>query len=143
VIGDGPVGRLEDSSIANSVCKGHHNANGRSGRKWCGTASELFSGRGTVLHTLISEPEIFGFLYVYPDRIDSWASSFSWFDSPVRMSYRYLQHWMMHPILEHLEVPPCEAGEPRACWSRARKASPIWQGTVMPALAKAREAPTF
>lgn len=61
---------------------------------------------GTVLHTFgFPEPEIFGFLYVYPDRIASLGIFVpSWFDSPVRTSYRYLQHWMMHPCLwKHLE----------------------------------------
>jgi electron-transferring-flavoprotein dehydrogenase len=56
---------------------------------------------GTVLHTLgYPEPEIFGFLYVYPDRVASLGIFVpSWFDNPVRTSYRYLQHWMMHPYL--------------------------------------------
>ncbi len=61
---------------------------------------------GTVLHTLgYPEPEIFGFLYVYPDRMASLGIFVpSWLDSPVRTSYRYLQHWMMHPYLwRHLE----------------------------------------
>ncbi len=61
---------------------------------------------GTVLHTLgYPEPEIFGFLYVMPDRIASLGIFVpSWLDSPVRTSYRYLQHWMLHPyIWRHLE----------------------------------------
>jgi electron-transferring-flavoprotein dehydrogenase len=56
---------------------------------------------GTVLHTFgYPEPEIFGFLYVYPDRTAS-AGIFvpSWFENPVRTSYRYLQHFVMHPYL--------------------------------------------
>jgi electron-transferring-flavoprotein dehydrogenase len=56
---------------------------------------------GTVLHTLgFPEPEIFGFLYVHPDRIASLGIFVpSWFDSPVRTAYQYLQHWMLHPYL--------------------------------------------
>jgi electron-transferring-flavoprotein dehydrogenase len=56
---------------------------------------------GTVLHTLgFPEPEIFGFLYVHPDRVASLGIFIpSWFDNPARTSYRYLQHWMMHPYL--------------------------------------------
>ena len=56
---------------------------------------------GTVLHTFgYPEPEIFGFLYVHPGRIASLGVFVpSWFDSPVRTSYRYLQHWMLHPYL--------------------------------------------
>ncbi len=56
---------------------------------------------GTVLHTVgYPEPEIFGFLYMLADRVASLGIFVpSWFDSPVRTSYRYLQHWMMHPYL--------------------------------------------
>jgi electron-transferring-flavoprotein dehydrogenase len=56
---------------------------------------------GTVLHTFgYPEPEIFGFFYVHPDRVASLGIFVpSWFDSPVRTAYRYLQHWMQHPYL--------------------------------------------
>jgi electron-transferring-flavoprotein dehydrogenase len=56
---------------------------------------------GTVLHTFgYPEPEIFGFMYVYPDRVASVGIFVpSWFESPIRTSYRYLQHWMLHPYL--------------------------------------------
>jgi electron-transferring-flavoprotein dehydrogenase len=57
---------------------------------------------GTVFHTLgYPEPEIFGFFYVLPDRMAS-AGIFvpSWFDNPVRTSYRYLQHFIQHPYIE-------------------------------------------
>ena len=58
---------------------------------------------GTVLHTFgYPEPEIFGFFYVHPDRVASLGIFVpSWFDSPVRTTYRYLQHRMMHPYLWH------------------------------------------
>ena len=54
---------------------------------------------GTVLHTFgFPEPEIFGFLYVHPDRVASVGIFVpSWFESPVRTSYRYLQHFVRHP----------------------------------------------
>ena len=61
---------------------------------------------GTVLHTLgFPEPEIFGFFYVGPRRTASMGIFVpSWMDTPVRTSYRYLQHWMMHPyIWRHIE----------------------------------------
>jgi electron-transferring-flavoprotein dehydrogenase len=61
---------------------------------------------GTVFHTLgYPEPEIFGFFYVMPEGVASLGIFVpSWLDSPVRTSYRYLQHWMMHPyIWRHLE----------------------------------------
>jgi len=56
---------------------------------------------GTVIHTIgFPEPAIFGFFYVHPDRVAS-AGIFlpSWFDNPVRTSYRYLQHFIQHPYL--------------------------------------------
>ena len=56
---------------------------------------------GTVFHTLgYPEPEIFGFFYVYPDRVASCGIFVpSWFQNPTRTAYRYLQHWIMHPWL--------------------------------------------
>ena len=56
---------------------------------------------GTVLHTLgFPEPEIFGFLYVHPDHVASVGIFVpSWFESPVRTTYRYLQHYVQHPYL--------------------------------------------
>jgi electron-transferring-flavoprotein dehydrogenase len=56
---------------------------------------------GTVIHTFgYPEPEIFGFLYVYPGRLASLGIFVpSWLDSPVRTGYRYLQHWLKHPRL--------------------------------------------
>ena len=56
---------------------------------------------GIVLHTLgYPEPEIFGFFYVHPDRVASVGIFVpSWFDNPVRTSYRYLQHFIQHPYL--------------------------------------------
>ena len=56
---------------------------------------------GTVLHTIgFPEPEIFGFLYMHPDRLVSVGIFIpSWFSSPVRTAYRYLQHYMLHPYI--------------------------------------------
>lgn len=56
---------------------------------------------GTVLHTFgFPEPEIFGFLYVHPNRLASVGIFIpSWFRSPVRTAYRYLQHYILHPYL--------------------------------------------
>ena len=61
---------------------------------------------GTVLHTMgYPEPEIFGFLYVHEEGLASLGIFVpSTLDSPVRASYRYLQHWMQHPYLwKHLK----------------------------------------
>jgi len=56
---------------------------------------------GTVFHTFgYPEPEIFGFFYVHPGRVASVGIFVpSWFHNPVRTSYRYLQHYMLHPYL--------------------------------------------
>jgi electron-transferring-flavoprotein dehydrogenase len=56
---------------------------------------------GTVLHTFgYPEPEIFGFLYVHPDRLVSVGIFVpSWLHDPSRTAYRYLQHYIQHPAL--------------------------------------------
>jgi electron-transferring-flavoprotein dehydrogenase len=56
---------------------------------------------GTVWHTFgFPEPEIFGFLYVHPDRLASVGIFLpSWLDDPQRTVYRYLQHYIQHPAL--------------------------------------------
>lgn len=103
VVGDGPVGpigRQIDERFGLPV--GHHR------REWAVGAKMVVDLRedvdlepGTVLHTFgYPEPEIFGFMYVYPGRVASLGIFVpSWFDSPVRTSYRYLQYWMLHPYL--------------------------------------------
>jgi electron-transferring-flavoprotein dehydrogenase len=103
VIGDGPVGpvgRQIDEKLG--LPEGHHRREWAVGAKVVVDLPEHSTLEpGTALHTFgYPEPEIFGFLYVYPGRIVS-AGIFvpSWFDSPVRTSYRYLQHWMLHPYL--------------------------------------------
>ena len=54
---------------------------------------------GTVCHTFgYPEPEIFGFLYVHPDRLVSVGIFVpSWLGDPARTAYRYLQHFIQHP----------------------------------------------
>jgi electron-transferring-flavoprotein dehydrogenase len=61
---------------------------------------------GTVWHTFgFPEPEIFGFLYVHPDRLVSVGIFVpSWMSDPARTAYRYLQHYIQHPVLwKHLK----------------------------------------
>ncbi len=103
VLGDGPVGpvgRQLDRTLG--MPEGHHQRDWAVGMKM---VVELPAGcelePGTVIHTLgYPEPEIFGFLYVYPDNVASLGIFIpSWLDSPVRTGYRYLQHWMQHPYL--------------------------------------------
>jgi electron-transferring-flavoprotein dehydrogenase len=107
VIGDGPVGpvgRKLDEALG--MPEGHHQRDWAVGMKMVIDLPEGCELKpGTVIHTLgFPEPEIFGFLYVYPNNVCS-AGIFvpSWFDNPVRSTYRYLQHWLQHPALwKHL-----------------------------------------
>ncbi|XHR28041.1 MAG: 4Fe-4S ferredoxin [Chthoniobacteraceae bacterium] len=103
VIGDGPVGPIGaqlDERLG--LPEGHRARDWAIGMKF---VIDLPAGTplkpGTVLHTFgYPEPEIFGFLYVHPDNVASLGIFVpTWFDSPVRTAYRYLQHWMLHPYL--------------------------------------------
>jgi electron-transferring-flavoprotein dehydrogenase len=103
VVGDGPVGpvgRQLDELFG--LPEKHHARDWAVGMKFVVDLPEDTPLKpGTVLHTFgYPEPEIFGFLYVHPDRVASLGIFVpSWFDSPVRTAYRYLQHWMQHPYL--------------------------------------------
>ncbi|HET7752459.1 MAG TPA: 4Fe-4S ferredoxin [Anaeromyxobacteraceae bacterium] len=103
VVGDGPVGAVGRELDARlGMPEEHHR------RDWavgCKMVVDLPDGvdlpPGFVLHTLgYPEPEIFGFMYVHPERVASVGIFVpSWFDSPIRTSYRYLQHYVQHPYL--------------------------------------------
>jgi electron-transferring-flavoprotein dehydrogenase len=101
VIGDGPVGvvgrKLEETL---GMPRGHEKREWAIGAKMVIDLPEgVDLAPGTVIHTIgYPEPEIFGFFYVHPGRIAS-AGIFvpSWFENPVRTSYRYLQHFVLHP----------------------------------------------
>jgi electron-transferring-flavoprotein dehydrogenase len=103
VVGDGPVGPIGQQLDAYfGLPNGHHCRDWAVGMKFVIDLPETTSLQaGIVLHTFgFPEPEIFGFLYVHPDGIASLGIFVpSWFDSPVRTAYRYLQHWMFHPYL--------------------------------------------
>lgn len=103
VVGDGPIGpvgrQLDDVF---GMPHGNHVRDWAVGMKAVVALPEgVDLPAGTVFHTLgYPEPEIFGFFYVHPDRIASIGIFVpSWFDSPVRTAYRYLQHFMLHPYL--------------------------------------------
>jgi electron-transferring-flavoprotein dehydrogenase len=108
VLGDGPVG-----PVGRQLDERFGLPAGRHRREWAVGMKMVIDLRedsdlppGTVLHTFgYPEPEIFGFLYVHPGRVASLGIFVpSWFDSPVRTAYRYLQHWMLHPALwRHLQ----------------------------------------
>ncbi|HEV2438147.1 MAG TPA: 4Fe-4S ferredoxin [Verrucomicrobiae bacterium] len=103
VVGDGPVGSIGQQLDAHfDLPHSHHKRDWAVGMKFVVDLPEnTMLKPGTVLHTLgYPEPEIFGFLYVHPDRVASLGIFVpSWFDSPARTAYRYLQHWMLHPYL--------------------------------------------
>lgn len=103
VVGDGPIGpvgrQLDD---AFGMPPGHHMRDWAVGMKAVvALPDNVDLPPGTVFHTLgYPEPQIFGFFYVHPDRVASVGIFVpSWFDSPVRTAYRYLQHFMLHPYL--------------------------------------------
>jgi electron-transferring-flavoprotein dehydrogenase len=103
VVGDGPVGAVGQGIDAHfGLPKGHEHSEWALGMKMVVELPEN-SGLepGTVIHTLgFPEPEIFGFLYAHTNRLASVGIFIpSWFRSPVRTAYRYLQHFMMHPYL--------------------------------------------
>ena len=105
VVGDGPVGavgRRIDADAHIGMPPGHGSREWALGMKMVVELRED-SGLepGTVLHTIgFPEPEIFGFLYVHPEGLASVGIFVpSWFRSPVRTAYRYLQHFMLHPYL--------------------------------------------
>ncbi len=103
VVADGPVGAVGRKLDAHfGLPKGNEHREWALGMKMVVELREN-SGLepGTVLHTLgFPQPEIFGFLYVHPDRLASVGIFVpSWFRSPVRTAYRYLQHFLLHPYL--------------------------------------------
>ncbi|MDP3981418.1 MAG: 4Fe-4S ferredoxin [Chlamydiota bacterium] len=103
VVADGPVGAVgQQLNDHFGMPESHHQRDWAVGMKMVvELPKDCPLEAGTVLHTIgYPEPEIFGFLYVYPDNLASIGIFVpTWFDSPVRTSYRYLQHWMTHPYL--------------------------------------------
>jgi electron-transferring-flavoprotein dehydrogenase len=103
VVGDGPVGAVGQALDRKlGLPPGHALSEWALGMKM---VIELPAGSplqpGTVWHTFgYPEPEIFGFLYVHPDRLVSVGIFIpSWMGDPSRTSYRYLQHYIQHPAL--------------------------------------------
>jgi electron-transferring-flavoprotein dehydrogenase len=113
VVGDGPFGAIGQSLDAQlGMPEGHAKREWAMGMKMVielpaeaiGPVSPLQPG--AVWHTFgYPEPEIFGFLYVHPDRLVSVGIFVpSWLGDPSRTVYRYLQHYIQHPaIWKHLK----------------------------------------
>jgi len=108
VVGDGPVGaigqRLDERF---GLPHGHAHREWALGMKFVIELPEDTTLEpGTVWHTFgFPEPEIFGFLYVHPERLVSVGIFVpSWLGDPQRTAYRYLQHFIQHPALwRHLK----------------------------------------
>ena len=103
VVADGPVGQVgRQLDRRFGLPPEHHQREWAVGMKFVVDLKEdVDLAPGTVIHTFgFPEPEIFGFFYVHPDRVASVGIFVpSWFDSPARTSYRYLQHFIQHPYL--------------------------------------------
>lgn len=105
VVGDGPVG-----AVGQALNERYDHLRGADWALGMKMVIELPEDTvlmpGTVWHTFgFPEPEIFGFLYVHPDRLASVGIFVpSWLGDPERTAYRYLQHYMQHPALwKHLK----------------------------------------
>jgi electron-transferring-flavoprotein dehydrogenase len=103
VVGDGPVGAVGQALDRRlGMPPGHAQSEWALGMKMVIELPEDSPLKpGTVWHTFgFPEPEIFGFLYVHPDRLVSVGIFVpSWMGDPSRTAYRYLQHYIQHPAL--------------------------------------------
>jgi len=108
VVGDGPVGAVGQKLDERfGLPEGHARREWALGMKMViELAEDATLEPGTVWHTFgFPEPEIFGFLYVHPERLVSVGIFVpSWMGDPARTGYRYLQHYIQHPALwKHLK----------------------------------------
>jgi electron-transferring-flavoprotein dehydrogenase len=103
VVADGPVG-----AVGRSIDEKFGMPTGNARHEWAVGMKMVVElpedtplEAGTVWHTFgFPEPEIFGFLYVHPERLATVGIFVpSWLANPTRSSYRYLQHFMQHPYL--------------------------------------------
>ena len=103
VVGDGPVGAVGQALDQKlGLPEGHARREWALGMKFVIELPEDSPLEpGTVWHTFgFPEPEIFGFLYVHPERLVSVGIFVpSWLSDPSRTAYRYLQHYIQHPLL--------------------------------------------
>lgn len=141
VVGDGPVGavgRALDEELG--MPHGHAKREWALGMKMVielppektakDTDGEQLSP-GTVWHTIgYPEPEIFGFLYVHPDRLVSVGIFVpSWMGDPARTAYRYLQHYIQHPALwKHLKEGTLRSWGAKSLDESGRRGEPVLAG---------------
>ena len=133
VVADGPVGaigRQLDEELG--MPAGHHQREWAVGMKMVVDLPETCTlEAGTVFHTLgYPEPEIFGFLYVHPGRVATVGIFVpSWFRSPVRTSYRYLQHYLLHPYLwRYLQGGKLRSWGAKSLQESGRRGEPLLAG---------------
>ena len=133
VVADGPVGAVGRQIDAHFGLPEDHRQ-----REWALGMKMVVELRedcalepGTVLHTFgFPEPEIFGFLYVHPERLASVGIFIpSWLRSPVRTGYRYLQHFMLHPYLwRHLQGATLKSWGAKSLQESGRHGEPFLAG---------------
>ncbi len=133
VVADGPVGAIGQQLDGKfGIPEGHHTREWAVGMKFVIDLPERCTLEpGTVFHTFgYPEPEIFGFLYVHPERVASVGVFVpSWFDSPMRTSYSYLQHWMLHPaIWQHLNGGKLRSWGAKSLGESGRRGEPYLVG---------------
>ncbi len=127
VAGDGPVGQVGRALNENE-----------SGRDWAlgmkmviELPEDSMLEPGTVWHTFgFPEPEIFGFMYVHPDRLVSVGIFVpSWLGDPARTAYRYLQHYIQHPLLwKHLKGGTLRSWGAKSLEESGRRGEPLLTG---------------
>lgn len=133
VVADGPVG-----AVGRKLDSHFGLPNGNRQNEWALGMKFVIELRenstlapGTVLHTFgFPEPEIFGFLYVHPDRFASVGIFIpSWMRSSVRTAYRYLQHYLLHPYLwTHLQGGILKSWGAKSLQESGRHGEPILAG---------------
>jgi len=130
VVGDGPVGQ-----VGRALNQSEDSPKGRDWALGMKMVIELPEDStlepGTVWHTLgFPEPEIFGFLYVHPDRLASVGIFVpSWMSDPFRSAYRYLQHYIQHPVLwKHLKGGTLHSWGAKSLEETGKRGEPLLTG---------------
>ncbi len=127
VVGDGPVGQI--SRALNQDDNGRDWALGM--KMVIEMPEDSTLEPGTVWHTFgFPEPEIFGFMYVHPDRLVSVGIFVpSWLGDPTRTAYRYLLHYVQHPALwRHLRGGTLRSWGAKSLEESGRRGEPLLTG---------------